>query len=69
MIDSSPCKRRPPWKTTKGKSDETADATALTYLLTYSSYFGHTSVEVPPCCHPQFLRNCVESLWNSVTLR
>ena len=35
MAESSPsCQRRPPCKTKKGKSDEAADAVALTYLLT-----------------------------------
>ena len=35
MVESSPSRqRRPPCKTNKEKSDEAADATALTYLLT-----------------------------------
>ena len=34
MVDSSPSRqRRPPYKITKGKSDEAADAAVLTYLL------------------------------------
>ena len=38
MVESSPsCQRRPPCKTNKEKSDEAADAAALTYLLTYST--------------------------------
>ena len=37
MVESSPSRqRRPPCKTNKQKSDEAADAAALTYLLTYS---------------------------------
>ena len=36
MVESCPSRqRRPPCKTNKGKSDEAADAAALTYLLTY----------------------------------
>ena len=35
MVESTPSrKRRPPCKTNKEKSDEAADAAALTYLLT-----------------------------------
>ena len=35
MVESSPSRqRRPPCKTNKEKSDEAADAAALTYLLT-----------------------------------
>ena len=35
MMESTPsCQRRPPCKTKKEKSDEAADAAALTYLLT-----------------------------------
>ena len=35
MVESSPSRqRRPPYKTTKGKTDEAADAAVLTYLLT-----------------------------------
>ena len=38
MMESSPSRqRRPPCYTSKGMSDEAADAAALTYLLTYSS--------------------------------
>ena len=38
MVESSPSRqRRPPCKTNKEKSDEAAEAAALTYLLTYSS--------------------------------
>ena len=44
MVESSPSRqRRPPCKTNKEKSDEAADAAALTYLLTYclqDPYFG-----------------------------
>ena len=37
MVESSPSRQsRPPCKTHKEKSDEAADAAALTYLLTYS---------------------------------
>ena len=37
MVESTPSRqRRPPCKTNKEKSDEAADATALTYLLTLS---------------------------------
>ena len=37
MVESIPSRqRRPPCKTNKEKSDEAADAAALTYLLTYS---------------------------------
>ena len=37
MVEGSPSRqRRPPCKTNKGKSDEAADAAALTYLLTCS---------------------------------
>ena len=40
MVESSPSRqRRLPCKTNKEKSDEAADAAALTYLLTYSG--GH----------------------------
>ena len=36
MVGNSPSRhRRPPCKTNKGMSDEVADATALTYLLTF----------------------------------
>ena len=36
MVESSPSRRRrPPCQTSKGMSDEAADAAALTYLLTY----------------------------------
>ena len=39
MVESSPSRqRRPPCKTNKEKSDEAADAAALTYLLTYLAY-------------------------------
>ena len=36
MVEDFPSRqRRPPDKTNKGKSDEAADAGALTYLVTY----------------------------------
>ena len=38
ILESSPSRQRqPPCKTSKEKSDEAADAAALTYLLTYCS--------------------------------
>ena len=43
MVESTPSRRRrPPCKTNKEKSDEAADAAALTYLL---KYFGPTSAK------------------------
>ena len=41
MLESSPSHpRQPPYITTKGKSDEVADAAALTYLLTEPAFLG-----------------------------
>ena len=44
MVESSPSRqRRPPCKTSKEMSDEAADAAALTYLLTLTSFTVYTA--------------------------
>ena len=53
MVESTPSsQRRPPCKTNKEKSDEAADAAALTYLLTYFSF-----------CSPGYVHLYVGCYW------